>query len=159
MPINMYAVVVAALIPMIFGFIWYNPNSPMGKLWIKETGMTEEKAKGANMPLIFGLSLLFSFLLAFIPVSSSAVHQMGLFSLLQNHKEEATTLLQTYANEFRSFEHGAIHGTFLGLFFALPIMATNAMFERKSWKYIFVNVAYWTICLAVMGGIICAWKP
>jgi hypothetical protein len=37
----------------------------------------------------------------------------------------------------------------------LPILATNALFERKGFKYIAINAAYWIITLAVMGGIIC----
>lgn len=31
------------------------------------------------------------------------------------------------------------------------------MFERKSWKFIFINSGYWIVNLTIMGGIICAW--
>jgi len=44
------------------------------------------------------------------------------------------------------------------IFVVLPIMATNGMFERSSWKLIWVNVSYWVITLSIMGGIICAWQ-
>ncbi|MFN8337892.1 MAG: DUF1761 family protein [Saprospiraceae bacterium] len=37
------------------------------------------------------------------------------------------------------------------------MMAVNALFERKSWKYIFLNVGYWGICAMLMGGVISAW--
>jgi hypothetical protein len=43
----------------------------------------------------------------------------------------------------------------MGLFFALPVMGTNALFERKGFKYIAINVGYWTVTLALMGGVIC----
>jgi hypothetical protein len=35
-------------------------------------------------------------------------------------------------------------------------MGTNALFERRSWKYIFMNVGYWALSAAIMGGIISA---
>tara|TARA_B110000091_G_C13629440_1_gene396476 strand:- start:583 stop:726 length:144 start_codon:yes stop_codon:yes gene_type:complete len=44
-----------------------------------------------------------------------------------------------------------------GVLLALPILATNAMFEAKGFKYIAVNAGYWIISLALMGGIVCQW--
>jgi hypothetical protein len=31
------------------------------------------------------------------------------------------------------------------------------LFERRSWKYIFINAGYWILTLTLMGGIICAY--
>jgi hypothetical protein len=42
------------------------------------------------------------------------------------------------APEFRTFKHGALHGFLSGLFLALPIIGTNALFER-SFKYTLVT--------------------
>jgi hypothetical protein len=67
-------------------------------------------------------------------------------------------IMDKYGNNFRTFKHGALHGTLAGIFIGLPIMGINAMFERKSWKYIFINAGFWALCLCLMGGIICAWK-
>ena len=64
MNINIVAVLVAALIPMVMGFVWYNPKV-FGSVWQRECGLSDEKMKSANMALIFGLSLVFSFILAF----------------------------------------------------------------------------------------------
>ncbi|MGZ3933009.1 MAG: DUF1761 domain-containing protein, partial [Bacteroidia bacterium] len=76
---NIVAVLVAALIPMVLGFIWYNPKV-LGKAWMEASGMTEEKAKNANMALVFGLSFLFSFFLAFA-LQFLVIHQSGVTSL------------------------------------------------------------------------------
>ena len=65
-------------------------------------------------------------------------------------------MMAKYGNEFRTFKHGTFHGTLGGLAFALPILGTNALFERKGFKYIAINVGFWTISMALMGGIICA---
>jgi len=72
MHINFMAVLVAALVPMIMGFIWYNPKV-FGTLWSKEAGVTEEMQKTANMPLIFGLAFLFSLILS-MGINTIATH-------------------------------------------------------------------------------------
>ena len=81
--------------------------------------------------------------------------------MLQHHLTEVETqkffsdTLQTYGNEFRNFTHGAIHGAIAGIGLALPMVTTNALFERKGFKYIAINSGYWIVCLILMGGFIC----
>jgi hypothetical protein len=65
--------------------------------------------------------------------------------------------LDKYGNNFRTFKHGAFHGILSALFFATPVLGINALFERKSFKYIFVHAGYWMLTLALMGGVICAY--
>jgi Protein of unknown function (DUF1761) len=64
--------------------------------------------------------------------------------------------MAAYGNEFRSFKHGALHGTIAGFMVALPIIGTGAMFEKKGFKYIAINAGYWIVTMALMGGVICA---
>ncbi|MBK7856965.1 MAG: DUF1761 domain-containing protein [Bacteroidetes bacterium] len=166
MDVNFISVFVAALIPLAVGFVWYNPKF-LGNAWMQESGMTEEKAKGANHALIFGLTYVFAVLAGMI-LMPMVIHQMGVMSVLVDepgfndpNSELAIWykgFMEQYGNNFRTFKHGALHGTIAGLFFALPIIAINAMFERKSWKYIWINVGYFTVTFALMGGVICAWK-
>lgn len=165
MEFNFIAVLVAALIPTVIGFIWYNPKV-FGGVWMEAAGMTEEKMKGGNMPLIFGISFVLSLFLS-LQMNFITVHQFGVFQTLENIPDlsvEGTDvynayhyIMDNYGTNFRTFKHGALHGFLVSLFFVLPIMATNAMFERKSFKYIAVNVGYWTTSITIMGGIICAW--
>lgn len=157
---NLLVFLGAALVPLIIGFIWYNPKV-FGTVWMKAADMTEEKMKGAKMGLIFGLSYLFSILLAFA-LNGIVVHQWGIFSLVGGDAElfntgTAAAFYTEYKDAFRTFKHGAFHGVFAGFTIALPILATNAMFERKSFKYVAVNVGYWMVTMGLMGGIICQW--
>jgi hypothetical protein len=64
-------------------------------------------------------------------------------------------LIDNHGANFRSFKHGALHGTLTGFFLALPIVATGAMFEQRSWKYIAISAGYWIITFMLMGGLIC----
>jgi hypothetical protein len=52
--INRLGQLVAALVPMLIGFIWYNPKV-LGNVWMKAADMTDEKVKGGNVPVIFGV--------------------------------------------------------------------------------------------------------
>ena len=63
-----------------------------------------------------------------------------------------------YGQNFRSFKHGALHGTISGIFFALPLIAINALFERKSGRYIAIHAGYWIVTLALMGAVVCGWQ-
>ena len=157
--LNPIAILLAAVSALVVGFIWYNPKL-FGNAWMKAAGMTDEQVKGGNMAKIFGMALLFAFLLA-MAMPAMVIHQMGVFSLAQGELgvlPSYDAFLNDYGDAFRTFKHGAFHGVLAGIFIALPILGTNALFERKSAKYILINSGYWIVTLAVMGAIICGIK-
>lgn len=159
MEMNFLAILVAAISALVVGFIWYNPKV-FGTTWMKAADITEEKIQGANMAKIFIMAFIFAVLLA-MSIIPMVIHQMGAFSLTQGElgvQPSYEAFMADYANQFRTFKHGTFHGAIAGIFVALPILGTNALFERKSAKYILINSGYWIVTLAIMGGIICAWK-
>jgi len=161
--LNLWVVLATGLIPMAVGALWYGPL--FGKVWMKEADMSMEKIQGANMAVIYGVSVVLSILLAggLMPI---VIHQMGVFSTLADSGldkpgSEAHTLftdfMAKYGTNFRTFKHGVFHGFLTSIFLFLPVIATNALFERKSWKYIFLNLGYWAVSAMIMGGIISAY--
>ena len=162
MPINLLAVLVAALSSFGVGFIWYNPKV-FGTIWMEESGMTDEKAKKANMAKIFGLTFVYAFMLAFM-MSNIVIHQMGALSLIGGPDMIATAkpsyaaFIADYGDAFRTYKHGALHGFISGIFIALPIIAINGLFDQKSWKLMAIQAGYWTVIMTIMGAIICGWK-
>ncbi|WP_235296990.1 DUF1761 domain-containing protein [Portibacter marinus] len=161
MPTNWYMILVAGLIPLIIGSIYYHPKVA-GGLWMKVNGFTDESMKGANMALIFGLTYLFSVILSFF-FTSIVIHQGAIFSLLNPEVMESGSeaqqvfndLMAQYGDRHRSFKHGAAHGLFTAIFFILPIIAIIALFERRGWKYILIHFGYWLISLVLIGGLLC----
>lgn len=161
---NFIIVPAAALVPLLVGFIWYNPKV-FGTAWLKASKLTEEKPSGAQMAKMFGLTYLLSLFLT-IGVMPIVIHQMHIFSLLaagpeykdpnSEHFIMFKKIMDTFGNEYRTFKHGAFHGTLAGFFLALPILGINALFERKGFKYVLINTGYWILTLALMGGILCA---
>lgn len=160
MEINFLALLVAAASTLVVGFIWYNPRV-FGTIWMKEAGITEEKMKGGNMLLTFVASFIYAFLISFI-LQYLTIHQLSALSMIGGDatiaKPSYMAFMADYGQGFRTFKHGALHGFLTGLFLALPLIGTNALYERRSFKYTLVAGGFWIVCFMIMGGIICAWK-
>lgn len=160
MEMNFLALLVAALSTLVVGFVWYNPKV-FGTVWMKESGMTEEKMKGGNMLLTFGISFLYALFISFV-LQFLTIHQTGALGMIGGDpsiaKPSFITFMADYGSSFRTFKHGALHGFMTGLFLALPIIGTNALYEKRSFKYTLVTGGFWIVCFMIMGGIICAWK-
>lgn len=159
MGINFIALVVAALVTLVTGFIWYHPKV-FGTIWMKENNFTQEELRGGNMLKIFGFTYIFSLMIT-MTLMSLTIHQSGAIGMiggppmLETAKPSFTAFMADYGTAYRTFKHGSLHGFMAGLFFALPIIGINGLFERKSWKYIFIHAGFWILTLTLMGGIIC----
>ena len=131
--LNILSLVLATLVPTVVGFIYY--SKPLfGNAWMDAIGMTEEKQKEANLPVIMGLSLVMSFLIAFFFVNfCNGIGQEG---------------------EFDTFKHGVAHGVIINFFLIIPILVTKGLYEQRSWKGILIDAGYWIITLGLIGGII-----
>lgn len=166
MNINFLITALAALIPLVVGFVYYHPKV-FGNAWMKVNGFRMEDLQSKNMGLVFAFTLLLSFLLAII-VNVVVIHQFHVYSVLMNEPglfEEGSEIkayvddfMSKYGKEFRTFKHGAFHGFFASILFALPVLGINALFEHRGWKYIWIHTGYWALTLALMGGIICGFS-
>ncbi|NND80660.1 MAG: DUF1761 domain-containing protein [Maribacter sp.] len=131
--INILSLVISTLIPMLLGTLWYS-KALFGKAWMESIGMTEEKQKSGNMPLIMGLAIVMAFLMSFFLLNfNNGPGQEG---------------------EFDTFGHGVAHGVVLSLFLIIPTFVSNGLFEQKPWKNIIINCLYWLVALALMSGVL-----
>lgn len=160
MKFEFFTPLIAAVFPLLIGTVWYGKFG-FGKVWEMEAGFDPNKK--FSMPLVFGLTYLFGLFMAAI-LAQVVIHQSGLNSLMVPEGggsanpavlEAGKNLMALVENNYRTFKHGAFHGTTVGIMFALPVVAISALFERRSWKYIWIHVGYWTVCCALMGGFIC----
>ncbi len=107
---------------------------------------------------IFGLSVVYAFMMSLI-LQFLVIHQWGVFSAQANIKGVDPAVYKNYMDAFghtyRTFKHGAFHGFLTGLFLALPLIGTGALYERSSFKYVLVTGGFWIVCFMIMGGIIC----
>jgi len=143
--INILPIVVAALVPNIIGAIYYGPL--FGKSWLGSLGMTTEDMKGRNEALIYGSALGLSLIISFF---INWVLQMG-----HKNVSEAGELIFASHN---TFPHGALHGTMLCMAFVMPVIVCLGLFQKSSAKNVLLNVGFWFICYALMGGILDVWQ-
>lgn len=161
---NPFILFAAGLVPLLVGSIWYGPL--FGKSWMRMNGFTEESLKTGNVLVIFGVSYILSVVLAF-GLTAVTNHQVAIIQLFNMHPDfaDVTTeiggmvdlVTNKYGDKHRSFGHGALHGAIAAVFMFFPLIAINAIFERRSWKYIGIHVGYWIVATALMGGVVCAW--
>jgi hypothetical protein len=164
LPLNWLVIVSTSLIPLLTGFLWYS-DKLFGNTWMHEVGLSKAQLEGSNMGKILVLTLLLGVILS-TGIMPYVIHQSHYYSILANHKELADpnsalststkAFMDTYGQEFRTFKHGAFHGTLAAIFIVLPIIGINSIFERKSFKYVLIHVGYWALTLALMGGLISA---
>jgi hypothetical protein len=153
------------LMPLLMGFIWYS-DKVFGKTWKKEIGFIDNGEKPTGMGKLFLFSFLFGVLIMFF-MPALVIHQYHMVSTLygtEGFGTEGSAIQQYYHDfisnhgmKFRSFKHGLLHGVITALVFVFPIIGLNALFEKKTFKYIFIHVGYWMVTLGMMGGVACAY--
>lgn len=130
--LNYLAIIVAALSTFLIGGVWYSPIL-FAKGWMQANNFTEEDLKDTNMAKTFGFSFLFALLMAF-------------------------NLAMFLADEGTTTSWGATAGFLAGFGWVALGLATIALFEKRSWKYILINGGYMVVSFVVMGLIIGAWR-
>jgi hypothetical protein len=159
----------AALVPLVVGSIWYSPFV-FGKILMRANGKTPKaKMTPAQVAIAFGLTYIGSYFIAARVLGSIVIHQHGLYGMLANQPDVHTQgtelydivqgLMNKYGTNFRTFKHGALHGSFTGLFLVFPVLGFIGLYEPKPLAWVAIHSLYWIVCLAVMGGIICAYMP
>ncbi len=160
MPTNFYLYFLVAFIPLIIGAVYYGVL--FKEAWMKVNHFNKESLKGANMGWILGMTYLLSILITFF-LTSVVIHQLHVSSLVFpdvfEPGNEAPQVLSDFMNKYgdrhRSFFHGMIHGGTVAIFFIMPVITINGLFERRGFKYSLIHFGYWFISLVLMGGMIC----
>lgn len=131
-PINYFGVLLAAVVSMILGFLWYGPMV-LGKPWMKEKGFTVESMKKAQkeMGKLYGLSFVVSLITAYV-----LAHVMF--------------LSQNYFN-YQAIQTGLTTGFWVWLGFMMPVQLTATIFGSKNWKLFGIDTGYQLISILGMG--------
>ncbi len=130
-PINLWALVVAALAKMAIGSLWYAPFA-YGNAWMTAAGVTPAQMKAA-MPKAMAVDLLGSLVTALILMH--VVRYAGADSVV----------------------HGATMGFLCWLGFVAATTLAAVFYEGRSLKLFFINNGFLLLSLMVMGAIIGAW--
>jgi hypothetical protein len=121
---NILAILVAAVCGFLVGGLWYGPL--FGKLWQRETGLSDDEIKSANLLKIYGTTFLFSIL-------------------------SAVFLGHLLAHFDADFIRTMMISKGIALGFIAPAIGTNYLFSRKSRTLFFIDAGYWVAFYAAMG--------
>jgi hypothetical protein len=134
--VNLVAVIVTAIVSFVIGMLWYSPIL-FGKAWLKAgefdkkfiQKMHKEKM-GRKMVASFVGGLLMACVLSYFVVYASA----------------------------SGFIEGMVVGFWLWLGLIAPVLLGSILWEGRALQYYFINVVYWLVNVAVMGGILTVWR-
>src|SRR5512138_103341 len=115
--VNYLAVLIAALINIFLGFLWYSP-AMFAKAWITSIGKTPEEISSGSSGIYYVINTVASLILAYV---------LALFI----HYAGANTAL-----------FGAECGIFAWLGFVVTSLLPGYMFEKRSFKTYFIFIGY-----------------
>lgn len=133
--INWVAIVVAAIMPMVLGGLWYS-NVLFAKQWMAAIGKTEEeiRASAKNPAAMYGATFVAWLVAAYV---------IDYF---------------VYWTNTTSFLRGMKIGAMLSIgVFAVAAYQT-VMFEFRKRELYYINTAYNVVCMLLMGGLLAVWR-
>ena len=123
--LNILAALVAALSSFAVGALWYGPL--FGKAWMEAFNISEADIAQGNMPMIYGLAFVLSFIAAgFLDVSIGSA----------------------------GFITGLLAGLTVGAAWVAAFTGIQYLFEGRSLKAFLINAGYSVVSLTVMGTIV-----
>jgi hypothetical protein len=130
--INHLAVLVCAFANLALGALWYSPIL-FYRGWLHETGLREEQLSKSNPVKTYGLAFLFALVMSY-----------NLAFFLGDSNTTAAW--------------GTTAGFLAGFGWSTLIFVVIALFEQRSWKYIFINGGYITAWFTLIGFILGVWR-
>ena len=138
MGVNLWAVLVCAVVDMVIGFLWYSPML-FANPWMKLMGYDpNDKAKIAAMQKTAGPAYGISFIASLL---SAAV--------LSKIITISTVTTPVYGMKI---------ALAIWLGFVTTVQLTGALFSRQPAKLYAINTGYQLVCYMVMGAILGAWR-
>ncbi len=128
---NWLAVIVAAILQVVIGFIWYGPL--FGKTWMSMMGMTQQTMSRAGMGKTYAWSFVGSLVTA--GVLAKLVGVMGA----------------------RTLGAGITAGFWVWLGFVATVTLASVLYEKRSVSLYALNNGYQLVSLAVMGAVLAVW--
>jgi len=132
MSVNWLAIIIAAVVSFIFGWLWFGPL--FGKAWLKGCGMSAKEAKKMHKEGMAG-KMIWYFVGTIITtyVVANLIGWIG---------------VGTFGE--------AIHlALWLGIgFFAATTMLGDKLWKGRPWSFFFINAVFWIINLAIIGAVL-----
>jgi hypothetical protein len=130
--VNWLAVLGATLVAFVLGGLWFGPL--FGAAWMQAIGLDPQAVKSTPKTGLRRLMTI-SFLLTWCAAVNLAV----------------------FLGDRATAGSGALYGFLVGLLWIGVAIAVGALYERKSFAYVAINVGYWALAFTLMGAILGIW--
>jgi hypothetical protein len=133
------AIGASIVMTIVLGTVWYAPQVPTGRIWMREVGMSPDvkpdpKKMGQAMGIMLLSAVLMMFVLAHVMVAFRDAFRL----------DGVPTLGLT----------GAITaGVLVWLGFQVPLVLNGVAFENKSWTLFGINAGYYLVSMVLAGVI------
>ena len=133
--INYLTVLVAAILNMAVGALWYSPTL-FGKAWMELVGFKPEDAQKrmAGMQRAYSLTFVASFVMAY-----------------------ALARVLWYA-KVTTVGGGVLIGLLAWIGFVATTQGANYVFEGKPFRLFTINTGYSLVALVIMGALLAVWR-
>jgi Protein of unknown function (DUF1761) len=128
--VNVWAVLAAGVASMVLGGLWYSPLL-FGNAWMRASGMTEERARSANMAKVMGTAFV-------LAVVGAAVFAM-------------------FLGPRPAPGFAAAAGLSAGLCWVAGSFGINYLFEQRPLRLFAINGGYHTLQYTLIGLILGLW--
>lgn len=125
--IDWLSVLIAAILYMIFGALWYSPYF-FGKAWMKFMNLTPQAMKGKSWRYI---------------VEFIAALVMALF----------LATVQAFLQANTTWD-GIFVGIGIWIGFIAPVLLSTFLWAEKTWKLFWIDASFFLLAFILMGGII-----
>lgn len=133
--INWLAILVASVVNMVIGAVWYGPI--FGKIWMKLNNYTEEEMKGINPGPLYAKSFLATVVTyVVLAMLINAMASMGAMGMMEGVKA----------------------GFMVWLGFVTTVQFTVYLFSKKSIQSYYLDTAYQLVTFLAAGAILGAWR-
>lgn len=139
-PINLVAVLVAAIVAFVLGSIWYGPL--FGKPWMRLMGIQKPDVMTPEMKS----KMISSYVIMFVTTLVMAYVLAG-----------AIIFASAYLN-ISGLDMGIIAGVMNWLGFVMPVSLSVVLWEQKPWKLWFIQSGYYLVSLVLMGIVLALWQ-
>ncbi len=134
--INVTALIIAVVVNMIIGFVWYAPQV-FGNAWMKMNGISKKDMKSGRLVPILAMLVL-------------AIVQ----AVVLKH---FIVYAQHYNTGYSTTEAGFLTGLWAWVGFVAPVMGASYMFAGRRKKLLAIDTGYYLVALPLMGMILSHW--
>ncbi len=135
--INWLAVIVATGIYFLLGAVWFAPQTPLGRAWMKASGYQSPTSGAASSSLFYIVPAATSFVLV------------------------TATALIARATATDTLTEGVILGLVVGVGYAAMIILTTAAFEfskPRQWTWGVIDSSYHVVGLLIAAVLVAIWR-